>query len=85
MATGLDHRAGVEHVDAVGADGREAVRDEEHRTRAEQLADPREQLVLGPGVQRRGGLVEDHERRVAEEQPRERDLLPLAEREVDAA
>ena len=42
-----------------------------------------EEVALGPRVERRGRLVEDHERRVAE--ARERHALPLPDREVEAA
>ena len=53
------------------------MRDQQHRTVREQLADPREQLVLSLGVERRGRLVQDHQRRVREERPRQRQPLPL--------
>ena len=46
---------------------------------------PLEQPALGARVERGGRLVEDHERRVAEERARERDALPLADGEVVAA
>jgi hypothetical protein len=42
------------------------MRDEQHRAAGEQGPDRLEQPALGPGVERRGRLVEDHERRVAE-------------------
>jgi len=45
-----------------------------------------EQRVLGLGVERRGRLVEDEQQRpFAHEPARERELLPLPERHVDAA
>ena len=44
-----------------------------------------EQRVLGLGVERRGRLVEDEQQRlVAHEAARQRELLPLAERHLDA-
>src|SRR5258707_3941776 len=68
VVAGLDDAAFVQHVNAVaGAHGREAVRDEQHRAAGEQFPDPGEQPVLGFGVERGSGLVEDHQRRVAEE------------------
>ena len=39
----------------------------------------------GRGVQRRGRLVEDQQRRLAQQRPRQRDPLPLPAREPDAA
>ena len=39
---------------------------------------------LGPGVEGRGGLVEDDERGVPEERPGQRHPLPLAHRQVAA-
>ena len=50
-----------------------------------QRADLVEQVVLGPGVERGGRLVEDEERRVAEEGPGQGDPLPLPDRQVAAA
>jgi len=60
------------------------VRDQQHRAVGEQFADAGEQLVLGLGVERGGGLVEDDERRVAEERARQGDPLPLALGQVGA-
>ena len=53
--------------------------------RPRRAADAREQVVLRSCVQRGRRLVEHDERRVAEERPRERDALPLADRDVLAA
>ena len=45
-----------------------------------------EQRVLGFGIERRGRLVENQQQRqLAHEPARERQLLPLPERRVDAA
>ncbi|OLC21297.1 MAG: hypothetical protein AUH33_02145 [Chloroflexi bacterium 13_1_40CM_68_21] len=54
------------------------MRDEQHRASAEEIAHSREKIVLGTRVERRGRLVQDHERRVAEECAREGDALPLS-------
>ena len=54
------------------------------RRRAD-AGEPLEQRVLGLGVERRGRLVEHEQQRlVAHEAARERELLPLTERELDA-
>ena len=68
MRARLLHLAAVQHDDAVGvADGGQAVGDHErgaalHQVRERLLHEP-----LGFGVERRGGLVEDQDRRVLEE------------------
>src|SRR2546422_8189 len=82
----LDDTPIVEHVDAVRRpDAREAVRDEEHRPAAEEVAHAREEVVLRARVERRGRLVQDDERRVPKERARERDALPLTDRNVLSA
>src|SRR5688572_26232299 len=58
------------------------MRDEEHGPTSEERAHSREEVVLGTRVQRGGRLVEDDERRVAEERAGERDALPLADGDV---
>ena len=58
------------------------MRDKEHRPTAEEIAHTGEEVVLGARVERRGRLVEDHERRVAKERARQRDALPLTDRDV---
>ena len=89
----LDDARAVEHDDQVGhPHGREAVRDQ-HRDAAVGRRRSRarggvalEQRVLGLGVERGGRLVEhEQQRRVAHEAARQRQLLPLAERHLDAA
>src|SRR4029078_5889025 len=64
------------------ANAREAMRDEEHRAAAEEVAHPREEVMFGARVERGGRLVEDDEWSVSEERPGERDALPLADRNV---
>ena len=86
MRADLDDAAAVEHDDLVGvAHGREPVRD---RDRRPPLGEPLERLLhraLGLRVERRGRLVEDEDRRVAQDRPRDRDALLLAAREAVAA
>ena len=82
----LGDAAAVEHDDLVGvADGREPVGD---RDRRPALGQPLERLLdgaLGLRVERGRRLVEDEDRRVAQDRPRDRDPLPLAAREAVAA
>src|SRR5262249_30615806 len=76
----------VQDVDVVGvADGVVPVRDQQHGPSPVEGADAGEQVVLGPRVQRRGRLVQDDQRRVADESPRECDPLPLPDGQVTAA
>src|SRR5690606_20903245 len=71
------------HEDAVRhADTREAVRDQHSRTAATQLAETPEHFVLRTRIECGGGLVEDEELRVAHVSTRDRDLLPLAARQI---
>ena len=89
----LDDAGAVEHDDEVGhAHGGEAVRHQDRdaavvgRRRARAGGVALEQRVLGLGVERRGRLVEHQQQRlVAHEAARQRELLPLAERDLDAA
>src|SRR5437660_4119031 len=82
----LDDAALVEDIDAIRrTDAREAVRDEEHRPTAEEVAHACEEIVLRARIERRGRLVQDDERRVAKERARERDALPLPDRHVLSA
>ena len=48
-------------------------------------AEPVEDRRLGRGIERRGGVVEDQDRRSPHERPRERDPLALSPTEADAA
>ena len=86
VRTGLDHRAPVHHHQPVhGGDGREPVGDGDHGLAGHQ---PVERLLdrrLDLGVERAGRLVEDEDRRVLEEDAGDRDALPLAAGELDAA
>jgi hypothetical protein len=85
VAARLDDLAAFEHQDLVGhAYCREAVADQQCRLAGHQLAEPREQLVLRRGIQRRGRLVQDDQGRIAHEGPGQRHLLPLASRQLHA-
>src|SRR5262249_6261554 len=86
VRSALDDPSVVHHEDQLRAQhGAEAVRD--HQTaaagedRLERVADQR----LGARVERGRGLVEDQEWRIAEYDPRERQALALATRELVAA
>ena len=75
-------RPPLEPHDAVGARGElGAVRDQQHRAPGAQPLDRLADELGARRVEVRGRLVEDHERRVAQERARERDPLPLAGRE----
>ena len=82
----VDDPAALEPHDAVGSRGKlGTVRDQQHGAPG---AQPLDRLADELGVDRvevRGRLVEDHERRVAQERARERDPLPLAGRQAPPA
>src|SRR5665647_2155600 len=81
----LDDLAVLHHEDDVSvADRREAVSDHERRTPVTQGTHSLLHQHLGAGVDRAGGLVEDQERRIDEERPRDRDELLLADGDVAA-
>ena len=77
-STGHDPAA-LQHHDLIGVlHGGEAVRDHQHRA---VLHEPLERLLHQPltlGVERGRGLVEEQDRRIAEQRPRDRQALPLA-------
>src|SRR3989449_1011682 len=78
--------APLQYQDAVGHPHRgEAVRDEHGHAALCELGEPQEHLILRPRVQRRRGLVQDQDLRIAHVSPPQRHLLPLAARQVDAA
>ena len=65
MGAALDDAAGFEHEDLVGVDhGRKPVRDDQRRVVPRDFGQTRLDLALGLRVERRGGLVEDQDRRV---------------------
>ncbi len=65
--------------------GGEPVRDQQRHLAAGQFGETLEHFVLGAGVQRGGGLVENQKLSIAKVSARQRDFLPLATREVHAA
>ena len=84
--SGSSGSAAFEDDDPIGHPHRgEAVRDQDRRPPHRQLAEAIEHRVLRLGVERRGGLVENEDvGLLAHEAARERDLLPLTARELDA-
>ena len=82
----LDDAALVHHQDAVaGEHGREPVRDHDGGALLHQ---PRERVLhqrLAFGIERGGRLVEQQERRVAQDRARNGDALALAAGQRDAA
>ena len=82
----LEHFASVHDDDAVGVShGREPVGDDERGAPAQDAAQPLLDEHLGARVDRRGRLVEDEDRGVADDRARERDELPLTGRQRPAA
>src|SRR5881628_1425514 len=75
----LDDAAVVEDQDDVRPpDRREPVRDDEGRAPGQEPLQPLHDERLRGGVERRGGLVEYEERRIAEDRARDRDAQLLA-------
>ncbi len=58
------------------------MRDIERHPTGGQLLDPAEQLVLGAGIEGGRGLIENEDLRIPHERACQRDLLPLAAREL---
>jgi hypothetical protein len=76
----------VEDDDLVGvADGRQAVGDRDRRPALREAVERLLDESLGLGVERAGRLVEDQDRRVAEDRASDRDPLLLAAGEAVAA
>ena len=85
MGALVDDPAAVDDHDAVGqAQRRAAVGDEDRRAALHDLAQRGVDLLLGRGVDRRGGVVEDEDARVGEEGPGQGDALALAARQREA-
>ena len=79
-------RPAIHHQDAVaGQHGREAVRDDERGAPLHQALERGLHQRLALGVERGGGLVEQQQRRVAQDRARDRDALALAARQRHAA
>lgn len=86
MRSGFDDASGVEHDDPVGIDhGGEPVRDHQCGTPAAELGEFGLDLALGRGVERARGFVEDEDRRILQDRPRDCDALFLAAGELEAA
>ena len=82
----FDDAAAFEHGDAVGErDRRRPVGDHERRAALHHLGEGSADLVLLGRVDGRGGVVEDEHGRVGEDRAGDRDPLPLAAREREAA
>ena len=80
-----DDPAGVEHDDLVGvAHGGEPVGDHQHGPLLHQAVDRLLHQPLRFGVERAGGLVQDQDRRVAQQRPGDGDPLALAARQPGA-
>src|SRR5258705_13757577 len=78
MPPALDDAAPLQDDDGGGAaDGGGPVREDERGPVQHQRGQRVLDQHLGLGVQRRGGLVEDQDRRVAQDRARNRDALPL--------
>src|SRR5438309_4380173 len=76
----------LEHHDQIGVlDGREPVRDHEHRAVPHEAIDRVLNEPLRLGVELAGGLVEDEDRRVAQHGARDREWVALAAGEPRAA
>ena len=86
MVAALDDAAAVEHQDLVGVDhGRQAVGDDQGGALGRDLVEARLDLALGLGVERRGGLVEDQDARLLEDDAGDGDALLLAARQLEPA
>jgi hypothetical protein len=86
VRTDLHDLAAVHHHQPVGlAQGREAVRDGDGGAALHQVVERLLDLLLGLGVDRRGGLVEDQDARVDEQRAGDADALALAARQALAA
>src|SRR6185312_5796281 len=82
----LDDVAGVEHDDAIALRRRgHAVRDEQERSLLGLALERVQDRRLGLRVDRAQRIVEQEDRRLPRERARERDALPLAARELNAA
>jgi hypothetical protein len=81
----LDDAALVHHQDDVGAlDGGQAVGDHQRGAAAHDAVERGLDVALGFGVERRGGFVEDEDRRVLQQRPGDGQALALAAGEQHA-
>src|ERR1700687_5659201 len=78
-SSAFDHMSTVEHKDARGiANGREPVGDHESRASLHHFIESGVNLGFGDGIQRAGRLIEDQDRRILQQCPRDLQPLPLA-------
>ncbi len=85
MPAGRDDASVVQHDDAVGLQhGGQPVRDDDGGAGRHQRLERLLHGALAFRVERTGGLVEQQDRRVLEDRPRDRDALALAAREPRA-
>ena len=79
MVASLDDVAVLEHHDRLTVlNGRKTVRDNEYGTVLHQGIHTSLYDGLGTGIDRRGRLIEDHDRRIGNGRTRDRDQLALA-------
>src|ERR1700683_18970 len=86
VRTALGDPAGIEYDDPIGLlDGRESVGNDEGRAVTHQLRKSRLDVTLGLAVEGGSGFIENEDRCVLEQCPRNGDALALAAREQHAA
>ena len=86
MRTAFDDAPAIKHQDAVGVDNAgEAVRQNERGTSGHEPIDRVLNDCFVLGIDRGQRLVENENRRVAKERPRDRQPLPLAARQPQSA
>ena len=79
MSPGFDNAALVQHHDAVGSlDGRQSVRDHQRRAPRHQPLERLHHLALGHGIECAGWLVQDQDRRIFQNSPRDGKALALS-------
>lgn len=78
MGAALDNLALIHDQDQVGfLDGCQAVSDHQGSTTLHDVVEGCLDMTLRLGIQRRGGLIEDQQRRVFEQRPGNRQTLAL--------
>ena len=86
MAAALDDAAGIHHQDLVGVHHRrQPVRDHQRGAADRDAVEFGLDRFLAFGIQRRGRLVEDQDRRILQQRARDRDALLLAAGQFQAA
>ena len=85
VPAGFDHRAVLDHQDAVGMhDGGQPVRDHQRGAALAQFGDRLLHVALGFGIERSGRLVEQDDRRILDQRARDLDALALPAGELQA-